>query len=51
LVVILAALYLFNRLWTPPQPVAVIIYVVAALVLFFMVLALFHLMPLPFTLR
>lgn len=50
-VVILAALYLINYLWTPPRPVQVIINVVAGLVLFFCLLDLFGLMSLPFKLK
>jgi multisubunit Na+/H+ antiporter MnhB subunit len=51
LVILLAALYVLNYLWTPPRPVQVIINVVAGLVVFFMLLDLFGLMSLPFRLK
>lgn len=51
LIVILAVLYALNYVWPMPRPIQVIINVVAGLVVFFMVLALFRVMPLPFTLK
>ena len=49
LVIIVAVLYVFNRVWTPPQPILTIINIVAGLIVFFMVLVLFRLMSLPFS--
>jgi hypothetical protein len=51
LVIVLAAVYILNSLWVPPRPIQVIVNVVAGLIVFFMVLALFNLMPLPFNLK
>ena len=51
-VIVLAALYVLNWVFpSPSRPIQVIINVVAALVIFFCVLALFDLMPLPFRLK
>lgn len=50
-VILLAALYVINYLYPPPRPIQVIINVIAGLVFFFMLLALFGLMDLPFKLK
>lgn len=49
-VLILAALYVIYNLWTLPRPVQVILTVACVLIFFFMLLALFGVMSLPFRL-
>jgi hypothetical protein len=51
LIVVLAALYVFNHVLAPPRVVTIVANVVGVLVLFFCVLDLFGLMGLPFKLK